>query len=71
MPVDAYKRFALLRHVIVNLDDGTAFAGVLYRQAGPLIVLKNASLLEPGREPVALDGDTLIERARVQFIQAP
>lgn len=69
--MNAYRKFALLRQVIVNLDDGSAIAGVLYRQAGPLIVLKNASMLEPGREPVSLDGDTLIERARVQFIQAP
>lgn len=69
--MDAFKRFALLRRVIVNLDNGTSIEGVLYRQAGPLIVLKNAMYLEPTAQPVALDGDTIIERSRVLFIQAP
>lgn len=69
--MDAFKRVAYLRRVIVNLDDGSAIEGVLYRQAGPLIVLKSSFLLEQGHEPVSLDGDTIIERSRVLFIQAP
>ena len=51
--------------------DGSAFEGVLYRQVGPLITLMNGTLLEPGREPVPLDGEIIIERANVRFVQAP
>lgn len=62
---------AIHKRVVVNLDDGTAVHGVFYRQRGPLIILGNASLLEPGTDPVPLDGEVIIERTRVRFIQAP
>lgn len=65
----AYRRTALRRRVLVNLDGGRAFNGVLWAQRGPLLVLRNAELLEPGREPVALDGDIVIERDRIDFVQ--
>lgn len=67
----AFKRVLLLRRVIVNLDDGSSIEGVLYRDPGNLLVLKNAIYHEPGSAPVELDGDTVIERTRVLFIQAP
>lgn len=66
----AFRRLVLRRRVIVNLADGQAIEGVLYRQVGPLLVVKNATLLEPGAEPLPMDGDVVIERERVQFIQA-
>ena len=66
----AFRRFILRRRVVVNLDDGTAIEGVLFRKAGPLLLLKNASHLEEGAQPLLLDGDTIIERSRVLFIQA-
>jgi hypothetical protein len=55
--------------VLVNLDDGRAFDGVLYARRGPLLVLRQARLIEPGGEPVAVDGEVIIERPRVSFIQ--
>ncbi|BAU32465.1 hypothetical protein [Microcella alkaliphila] len=67
----AFARFLLRRRVIVNLDDGTAISGIAYKAAGPLLVLKKAELLLAGTEPTPLDGDTVIERDRVLFIQAP
>lgn len=67
----AFGRVFQRRQVIVNLEDGSAIAGILYRQDGPLLVLKNATYLEKGTDPVQLDGDTVVERARVLFIQAP
>jgi small nuclear ribonucleoprotein (snRNP)-like protein len=69
--VGAYRRLALLRTVIVNLKDGTGIHGVLFKELGPLLVLQNASLLEAGRDPVPLDGQIIIERTEVRFIQAP
>lgn len=67
----AFKKVALLRRVIVNLDDGSSIEGVLYRDPGNLLVLKNAIYHEPGAAPVELDGETVVERTRVLFVQAP
>lgn len=64
-----YRRFCYSRRVIVNMDDGTSVEGLFWRKAGQVLVLKQATYLEPGAEPVTLDGDFLVERARVLFIQ--
>jgi hypothetical protein len=70
--VRAWSRIALLRRVIVNLDDGTSIDGVLYRERGPLLVLKNATFHDPAADaPMPLDGDVIVERARIVFVQAP
>lgn len=65
----AYRRLALRRRVIVNLKSDKALSGVLTSKSGPLLELKNASLLEAGRSPVPMDGSVLIERANVDFVQ--
>jgi small nuclear ribonucleoprotein (snRNP)-like protein len=67
----AFRKVLVLRRVIVNLVDGSSIQGVLYRDPGNLIVLKDAIYHEPGNEPIPLDGDTVIERTKVLFIQAP
>lgn len=56
------------KRVIVNQAE-RAFAGILWGQYGPLLVLRNAELLQAGMEPQALDGEVVIERASVHFIQ--
>ncbi|MFF2631967.1 hypothetical protein ACFVR6_03700 [Microbacterium sp. NPDC058021] len=66
-----FKRVLLLRRVIVNLTDGSSIEGVLYRDPGRLLVLKNAVYHEAGSAPIELDGETVIERDRVLFVQAP
>lgn len=66
----AFRRTVLLRQVVVNLQDGSALKGLLYRQTGPLLVLKNAEHLAPGVDPLPIDGDAVVERDRVLFIQA-
>lgn len=67
----AFRRVLLYRRVVVNLTNGSSIEGILYRDPAPLIVLKQAIYYEPGAEPVPLDGDVVIERERVLFIQAP
>lgn len=67
----AFKKVLLLRRVVVNMVDGSSIDGVLYRDPGNLLVLKNATYHEPGAQPVHLDGDTVIERTQVLFVQAP
>lgn len=64
----AWRRTAVRRRVVVNLSD-KAFSGVLWAKRGPLLVLRDAELLEAGREPQRVDGEVVIERARVEFTQ--
>lgn len=66
----AFRKVLLLRRVIVNLVDGSSIEGIFYRDPGNLIVLQNAIYHEPGAEPVQLDGETIIERTKVLFVQA-
>ncbi|MFI0914316.1 hypothetical protein [Streptomyces abikoensis] len=46
-----------------------AFRGVLWAQRGPLLVLRDAELLEAGRDPQRVDGEVVVERSRVEFTQ--
>lgn len=55
--------------VIVNLKSGKAFRGVLWQRTGGFLVLKAAELLRPREAPVAIDGDTLVPFADVEFMQ--
>lgn len=71
MAFTPWRRVALLRKVIVNLDDGSSIAGVLYDQRGPLLILRQAEYLIGRAEPVPMDGDVLVDTARVLFVQAP
>ena len=66
----AYRSVVVHRRVVVNLLSGRAVEGVLVRQSGPLLVVKDARIHEPGAEPAAVDGEIVIERDRVDFIQA-
>lgn len=65
----APRRLAVRRRVMVNLVDGKAVSGVLWSQHGRLIVLKDATLHVPGAEPTPVDGEVLVERHRVDFVQ--
>lgn len=64
----AWRRTALRRRVVVNLAD-KAFSGVLWAKRGPLLVLRDVELLEAGRQPQRVDGEVVIERSRVEFMQ--
>jgi hypothetical protein len=66
--VFAWRRTAVRRRVVVNLAD-KAFAGVLWARRGPLLVLRDVQLLEVARAPQPIDGEIVIERARVEFVQ--
>jgi len=55
------------RQVIVNTKTGRAFRGVLWRAGLRYMVLRQAEML--GGEPVALDGEVLIARGNVDFVQ--
>lgn len=63
------RRTAVRRTVVVSLVDGRAIRGVLWSRRGGLLVLRGAQLLEPSAGPVDMDGEIVIERARVDFVQ--
>lgn len=63
-----YLRSAIRKEVIVNTTTDKAFKGILYAKRGPLLILRNASLLDHG-QTTAMDGDVLVERRNVDFVQ--
>ncbi len=65
----SWKRTATKRRVIVNLKTEKAFAGVLWAKRGALLVLKDAFVLEAARDAVKVDGEVVIERSNVDYIQ--
>jgi len=66
--VFAWRRTAARRRVIVNLSD-QAFDGVLWAKRGPLLVLRDAKLLTEGAEATPMDGEIVIDRSKVTFVQ--
>lgn len=64
------RRLIVRRRVLVNLRSGKAITGVLWARRGRTLVLKSAELLEPGSAPVQLDGDVILDRDQVEFVQA-
>ncbi|WP_254400761.1 hypothetical protein [Streptomyces sp. AC555_RSS877] len=54
--------------MIVNLGD-KAFAGILWAKRGSLLVLKDAVLMQHGAADTPLDGEVIVERSKVDFIQ--
>jgi hypothetical protein len=64
----AWRRTAVRKRVVVNLAD-KAFSGILWAKRGPLLVLRDVELLEAGRVAQPVDGEVVIERAKVEFTQ--
>lgn len=65
----SYGRLAMNRRVMVNLTTGSAIQGVLWDDRGPLVVLKDAQLHVDGGNHAPLDGEVVIERDRIEFVQ--
>jgi hypothetical protein len=59
---------AVGRRVLVNLDDG-AVRGFLVRQYGDWVILHHAEWLQADGQRAPLDGDLVLERRRIQFLQ--
>lgn len=62
-----WRRYVRKR-AVVNLKNGAAIEGVLYRTGSPLEV-KDATVHEPGAEPAKADGVIVIDRDNVDYIQ--
>lgn len=61
----------LLRTVIVNQIGGSesALRGVLWESRGAWLTLKEASVLQENKPATAVDGEIVIHRSNVAFIQ--
>lgn len=57
------------RRTIVTLKSGEAFAGVLYAVDRESLTLRNAELLTAGERAVPVDGEVLVLRADVAYLQ--
>lgn len=66
-----HYRHLMAANVVVNLTTGTALAGALVRQDGPLLFLRNVTIYVEGADPQDLDGEVVVERERIEFIQHP
>lgn len=63
------RRIPVNRTVLVNLMSGNAVSGVCTVQTPDALVLKGATVHEPGSDPAPADGEVLIDRINVDFIQ--
>lgn len=61
--------YPVMRRVIVNTKTDKAFGGVVWRRTGDYLVLRQAALLQAGSQPKPLDGELLIFRGDVDFVQ--
>lgn len=64
-----YTRTARRRQVIITTKTDRAFRGILWARRGPLLVLKAAELLTTSGPAVAVDGEVIIDRANVDYMQ--
>lgn len=62
----------LLAQVIVNLKDdpSTAIKGVLWQSRGHWLTFRDCSLLKAASPPTKMDGEVVIHRSNVAFMQA-
>lgn len=65
----AWRRIVVGRRVSISLKAGPSISGILIRERGELLVVAEARLLEEGSPPVPLDGEVVLERAAVSFVQ--
>ncbi len=61
----------LLASVVVTLKSGTAFAGVLYAEDKGAVVLCKAEHIAPDGSRTAVDGEVVMLRSDVDFVQRP
>ena len=64
-------RPVIRRRVMVQVDTGLTFEGVVLSRRGPLLVLGDVTVHDPGANPprAKADGQSVLERRRVVWIQ--
>jgi small nuclear ribonucleoprotein (snRNP)-like protein len=64
-----FDPYPCLRQVVVNTKTDRAFRGVLWRKRRGYLVLRNVEMLQPGGAMMHMDGEVVVDRANVDFIQ--
>lgn len=59
----------LRRRVVVTLLDDSALIGVLWARRGRFLVLRGYQVVEVGREPVSADGEAVVHRDQIRYVQ--
>lgn len=61
----------VLRVVIVNMkhDSSEAVKGAVWEVRGPWVCLRDVSILRPGAEPQPVDGEVILHRENISFLQ--
>lgn len=62
-------RYLANRRAVVNLHSGRAISGVVTKWRGPFYILRDATVLE-GDQQMPADGEVLIEKHNVDYVQA-
>jgi hypothetical protein len=69
---DRLVRSRLRDELIVTMRTGEAFRGVLTEADGRSFVLRNAkALTDASPRPVPVDGELILDRAQIDYIQKP
>ena len=55
--------------VTTQSDPDAAFRGVIWQSRGAWLVLKNAAIVKAGAPPVPVDGEVVIHRSNLAFVQ--
>ena len=63
------KPYPCLRQVVVNTKTDRAFRGVLWDRQGDYLVLRNTEMLRGRGEVTPMDGDVVIDKDNIDFIQ--
>ncbi len=64
-----FNRYPTLKLVIVNLKTDTSFRGVFWGRRGQWLILRKAQLIRPKAAPLPIDGEVLIDRANIDWVQ--
>lgn len=57
------------RTVLINLISGNAVGGICVYETDRVLAVRGATIHQPNAEPAAADGEILIDRINVDFIQ--
>lgn len=69
--LDRFRSYPELRTVIVNLQSGTSFRGVVWKHTGPYVVIRSVEMLSDRDNTArkAVDGEVAVKLADIDFLQ--
>lgn len=71
MNADRLLKSRLRERFVVTMSDGQAFAGLLYAVDGRSLILRDAEALTPNAKTTPVDGELILPRSSVAYMQRP